>query len=89
VSVLTVTHRRAAADQSGGVSVLTVTHRRAAADQSGGVSVLTVTHRRAAADQSGGLYPRNSECRYELSALPTERIHVRFTYFDVEGISPK
>jgi len=36
-----------------------------------------------------GLYPRNTDCLYEFVALSTERVHVRFTYFDVEGISPK
>ena len=36
-----------------------------------------------------GLYPRNADCLYEFIALPSERVHVTFTYFDVEGISPK
>ena len=36
-----------------------------------------------------GLYPRDTVCLYEFLALPTERVRVVFTYFDVEGIAPK
>ena len=36
-----------------------------------------------------GLYPRNTACLYEFVALPTELVHVKFVYFDVEGIAPK
>ncbi|XP_076357775.1 suppressor of lurcher protein 1-like isoform X1 [Tachypleus tridentatus] len=35
-----------------------------------------------------GLYPRDSECHYFFYGRDTERVHISFTYFDVEGVTP-
>jgi hypothetical protein len=36
-----------------------------------------------------GYYPRNTECHYLFYGKETERIHITFPYFDVEGIPPR
>ncbi|KAJ9586789.1 hypothetical protein L9F63_019622, partial [Diploptera punctata] len=35
-----------------------------------------------------GFYPRDTECHYFFHGSRTEKVHLHFTYFDVEGISP-
>ncbi|XP_031770517.1 suppressor of lurcher protein 1-like [Galleria mellonella] len=35
-----------------------------------------------------GLYPRDTECNYFFYGNENERIHLHFTYFDVEGVVP-
>ncbi|XP_065213113.1 suppressor of lurcher protein 1-like isoform X2 [Planococcus citri] len=35
-----------------------------------------------------GLYPRNTECHYFFYGRPKEKIRIKFTYFDVEGVLP-
>ncbi|XP_037027150.1 suppressor of lurcher protein 1-like [Bradysia coprophila] len=35
-----------------------------------------------------GAYPRNIECNYYFHGRTMERVYIRFTYFDVEGIFP-
>lgn len=35
-----------------------------------------------------GAYPRDIECNYLFYGGPTDKIFIKFTYFDVEGIFP-
>ncbi|XP_055908139.1 suppressor of lurcher protein 1 [Eupeodes corollae] len=35
-----------------------------------------------------GFYPKNLKCNYYFFGQPGERVNIRFTYFDVEGIYP-
>lgn len=35
-----------------------------------------------------GYYPRDTECHYFFNGLETERVHLQFIYFDVEGVEP-
>ncbi|XP_055690923.1 suppressor of lurcher protein 1 [Lutzomyia longipalpis] len=35
-----------------------------------------------------GTYPKNIECFYYFYGAPMERVAIRFTYFDIEGIPP-
>ncbi|KAK0161243.1 hypothetical protein PV327_009736 [Microctonus hyperodae] len=35
-----------------------------------------------------GFYPRDTECHYFFNGQPTERVHLHFHYFDVEGVLP-
>ncbi|XP_043263093.1 suppressor of lurcher protein 1-like isoform X2 [Colletes gigas] len=35
-----------------------------------------------------GLYPRNTECYYFFNGQPTERVHLHFHFFDIEGVPP-
>ncbi|KAF4521632.1 hypothetical protein B566_EDAN006674 [Ephemera danica] len=35
-----------------------------------------------------GYYPRDTECHYFFQGRSTERVHLHFTYFDVEGVLP-
>ncbi|KAJ0177898.1 hypothetical protein K1T71_006771 [Dendrolimus kikuchii] len=35
-----------------------------------------------------GLYPRDTECNYFFYGHENERVHLQFTYFDVEGVIP-
>ncbi|XP_047531622.1 suppressor of lurcher protein 1-like isoform X2 [Vanessa atalanta] len=35
-----------------------------------------------------GLYPRDTECNYFFYGRKNERVHLRFTHFDVEGVVP-
>ncbi|KAJ8724338.1 hypothetical protein PYW08_015812 [Mythimna loreyi] len=35
-----------------------------------------------------GLYPRDTECNYFFYGNENERVHLHFTYFDVEGVVP-
>ncbi|XP_057341091.1 suppressor of lurcher protein 1 isoform X1 [Microplitis mediator] len=35
-----------------------------------------------------GFYPRDTECHYFFNAQPTEKVHLHFHYFDVEGVLP-
>lgn len=34
-----------------------------------------------------GYYPRNTECHYLFYGLDSERVHITFRHFDVEGMS--
>jgi hypothetical protein len=35
-----------------------------------------------------GYYPRDTECHYLFHGRPGEKVHLHFTYFDVEGVLP-
>lgn len=35
-----------------------------------------------------GLYPRDTECHYFFFGRPSEKVHITFAYFDIEGVSP-
>ncbi|XP_065340086.1 suppressor of lurcher protein 1-like isoform X2 [Cloeon dipterum] len=35
-----------------------------------------------------GYYPRDTECHYLFYGRPGEKVHLHFTYFDVEGVLP-
>ncbi|RWS05139.1 Suppressor of lurcher protein 1-like protein, partial [Dinothrombium tinctorium] len=35
-----------------------------------------------------GLYPRDTECHYFFYGNASEKVHITFAYFDVEGVSP-
>jgi len=35
-----------------------------------------------------GLYPRDTECHYLFYGDGLDRVHIRFIFFDVEGVSP-
>ncbi|OWR42527.1 cubilin like protein [Danaus plexippus plexippus] len=35
-----------------------------------------------------GLYPRDTECNYFFHARKNERVHLKFSHFDVEGVVP-
>ncbi|XP_041989249.1 suppressor of lurcher protein 1-like [Aricia agestis] len=35
-----------------------------------------------------GLYPRDTECNYFFYGTETERVHLHFTHFDIEGVLP-
>lgn len=35
-----------------------------------------------------GFYPRDTECHYFFYGNPNEKVHLHFTYFDVEGVLP-
>jgi len=36
-----------------------------------------------------GLYPAETECHYLFHGTRNERVHIRFTYMDVDGIQPQ
>jgi len=35
-----------------------------------------------------GFYPRDTECHYFFHGSRTEKVHLHFNYFDVEGVLP-
>lgn len=35
-----------------------------------------------------GLYPRDTECHYFFHGRGSERVHINFTHFDIEGVEP-
>lgn len=35
-----------------------------------------------------GFYPRDTECHYFFHGTKTEKVHLHFSYFDVEGVLP-
>lgn len=35
-----------------------------------------------------GSYPHDTECHYFFNGQPSERVHIHFHYFDVEGVLP-
>jgi len=35
-----------------------------------------------------GYYPRDTECHFLFHGRPGEKVHLHFTYFDVEGVLP-
>jgi len=35
-----------------------------------------------------GLYPRETQCHYLFYGNDRQRVHIRFIFFDVEGVSP-
>ncbi|KAL0275067.1 UNVERIFIED_CONTAM: hypothetical protein PYX00_003047 [Menopon gallinae] len=35
-----------------------------------------------------GFYPRDTECHFFFHGRPREKVHLHFTYFDVEGVLP-
>lgn len=35
-----------------------------------------------------GFYPRDTECHYFFHGSRTEKVHLHFSYFDVEGVLP-
>ncbi|GBP14779.1 Suppressor of lurcher protein 1 [Eumeta japonica] len=41
-----------------------------------------------ASPNSPGPYPRDTECTYFFHGGETEKVHLHFTYFDVEGVLP-
>lgn len=41
-----------------------------------------------ASPNSPGPYPRDTECSYFFHGEQTEKVHLHFTHFDIEGVSP-
>lgn len=35
-----------------------------------------------------GLYPRDTECNYFFFGITSEKVHITFTHFDIEGVAP-